>query len=164
MSSAGGITAEPPVKAAPSPTADPGRLGRWLANAVFLTPALLLLVVWMLYPVVGVLAVGTGLAIPSLTALISRHVSGHEQGKVMGGQQAILSLTLILGPVIAGLAFDHLGVSAPYWIGGFLAVLALLVAAASLLPEHRNNLTGRYVAGKIFRGENTVRKPPEPGA
>ena len=87
---------------------------------------------WMLYPVVGILAVGTGLAIPSLTALISRRVSEREQGKVMGGQQAILSLTLILGPVIAGLAFDHLGVPAPYWIGGLLAALALLVAAAAL--------------------------------
>ena len=99
---------------------------------------------WMLYPVVGILAVGTGLAIPSLTALISRRVSEHEQGKVMGGQQAILSLTLILGPVIAGLAFDHLGVPAPYWIGGFLAVLALLVAAATLLlPKRRKSKTER---------------------
>jgi len=83
---------------------------------------------WMLYPVVGVLAVGFGITIPSLTALISRRVSGHDQGKVMGGQQAILSLTLILGPVIAGIAFDYLGVPAPYWIGGLLAALALLVA------------------------------------
>jgi len=83
---------------------------------------------WMLYPVVGVLAVGFGITIPSLTALISRRVSGRDQGKVMGGQQAILSLTLILGPVIAGIAFDYLGVPAPYWIGGLLAALALLVA------------------------------------
>jgi predicted MFS family arabinose efflux permease len=82
----------------------------------------------------------------------------------MGGQQAILSLTLILGPVIAGLAFDHLGVSAPYWIGAFLAALALLVAAATLLPERRKNLAERNVAGKIFPRHNTFRKPREPGA
>ncbi|MBV9452634.1 MAG: MFS transporter [Rubrobacter sp.] len=119
---------------------------------------------WILYLVVGVLAVGTGLAIPSLASLISRRVSEREQGKVMGGQQAILGLTLVLGPVIAGLAFDHLGVAAPYWIGGFLAMLALLVAAATLFPERRKTLAERYVAGKIFRGENTVRKPREPGA
>ena len=97
---------------------------------------------WMLYPVVGVLAVGFGLTVPSLTALISRRVSEREQGKVMGGQQAILSLTLILGPVIAGLAFDHLGVPAPYWIGGLLVALALLVAAATLLPERSRHLAG----------------------
>jgi MFS family permease len=89
----------------------------------------------LLYPVVGMLAVGTGLAIPSLTALISLRVSEREQGKVMGGQQAILSLTLILGPLIAGLAFDHLGVPAPYRIGSLLAALALLVAAPTLLQR-----------------------------
>ena len=33
----------------------------------------------LLYPVVGVLAVGVGLAIPSLTALISRRVSGRSR-------------------------------------------------------------------------------------
>jgi DHA1 family tetracycline resistance protein-like MFS transporter len=88
----------------------------------------------LLYPVVGVLAVGTGLAIPTAAAGISRRVSGREQGRVMGGQQAILSLTLILGPLVSGAAFDGLGVSAPYWIGSLLATLALLVAAQTLRP------------------------------
>jgi DHA1 family tetracycline resistance protein-like MFS transporter len=92
---------------------------------------------FLLYPVVGVLALGAGLAIPALTALISRRVSGREQGRLMGGLQAILSLTLIAGPVIAGLAFDHVGVPAPYWIGALLAALALLVAVAALRPNWR---------------------------
>lgn len=83
---------------------------------------------WMLYPVVGAMAVGIGLAIPSLASLISRRVSGGEQGRLMGGQQAILSLTLIIGPVLAGLSFDNLGVSAPYWMGSLLAASALLAA------------------------------------
>jgi DHA1 family tetracycline resistance protein-like MFS transporter len=92
---------------------------------------------FLLYPVVGVLALGVGLAIPALTALISCRVSGREQGRLMGGLQAILSLTLIVGPVIAGLAFDHLGVPAPYWIGALLAALALLVAVAGPLAKRR---------------------------
>ena len=89
----------------------------------------------LLYPVVGALAVGVGLAIPALTALISRRVSGREQGKVMGGLQAVISLTLIVGPVLAGLAFERLGIPAPYWIGALLAALALLAASVALLPE-----------------------------
>jgi MFS family permease len=105
----------------------------------------------LLYPVVGVLAVGTGLAIPSLTALISHRVSEREQGKVMGGQQAILSLTLILGPTISGLTFDRLGAPAPYWVGSLLAALALLAAAAALVPR---GAPERY----------TSHTPREPGA
>jgi alpha-glucoside transport system permease protein len=50
--SAGGATAEPPVAAAPPPSGDPGRLARSLTGAIFLAPALLMLVVWMVYPAV----------------------------------------------------------------------------------------------------------------
>ena len=107
---------------------------------------------FMLYPVVGILAVGAGLAIPSVTALISRRVSEREQGRLMGGVQAILSLTLIFGPLIAGAAFDYVGVPAPYWIGGLLAALALLAASRTLLPIRK--ATGHAVPYK----------PPEPGA
>src|ERR671916_2223789 len=99
----------------------------------------------LLYPVVGALALGAGLAIPALTALISRRVSGREQGRLMGGLQAILSLTLIVGPVIAGLAFDHLGVPAPYWIGALLAALAMPVAAVALLGHRPVSTAGDFV-------------------
>jgi MFS family permease len=132
---------------------------RLVIGGLFLTAlnlALMALVTsgWMLYPVVGMLAVGISLTIPTLTALISQGVSGREQGKVMGGQQAILSLALILGPAIAGFAFEYLGVPAPYWIGGLLAALALLVVARSLLPERSGD-----TAKQPF-----LRKPREPGA
>ena len=50
--SAGGITAEPPVVAAPPPSAGPGRLGKYLVGAIFLAPALFMLGVWMVYPAV----------------------------------------------------------------------------------------------------------------
>ena len=50
--SAGGITAEPPVRAAPPPGVEPGRLGKYLVGAFFLAPALFMLAVWMVYPAV----------------------------------------------------------------------------------------------------------------
>ncbi|MGB3634644.1 MAG: MFS transporter [Rubrobacteraceae bacterium] len=120
------------------------RLGEWrlVLGGLFLTAAnlgLIALVPYglLLYPVVGILAVGVGLTIPSVTALISRNVPEDSQGKVMGGIQAILSLTLILGPLIAGTSFDYIGLPAPYWIGSLLAAAALLVAARTLLPGHK---------------------------
>jgi alpha-glucoside transport system permease protein len=50
--SAGGITAEPPVAAAPPPGGKPGRFARYAWPAVFLTPAFIMLGVWMVYPAV----------------------------------------------------------------------------------------------------------------
>ena len=88
----------------------------------------------LLYPIVGLLALGMGLAIPSLTAIISNRTPAEVQGSLMGGMQAILSLAMILGPVTAGLAFDHLGIPAPYLIGGTLALLSLIVSGVDLLP------------------------------
>jgi alpha-glucoside transport system permease protein len=43
---------EPPVAAAPPPTAEPGRLGRYATGAIFLAPAIVVLGVWMVYPAV----------------------------------------------------------------------------------------------------------------
>jgi MFS family permease len=115
----------------------------------------------LLYPVVGTLAVGVGLAIPALTALISRRVSGREQGRVMGGLQALISVTLIVGPVVAGLAFDCLGVPAPYWIGALLAALALLAASVALLPKHRPSPAKRSFAKQHAVESDTSRRPGE---
>jgi alpha-glucoside transport system permease protein len=50
--SAGGITAEPPVVAAPPPSAGPRSLGRYVIGAVFLAPTLLMLGIWMVYPAI----------------------------------------------------------------------------------------------------------------
>jgi alpha-glucoside transport system permease protein len=47
-----GITAEPPIAAAPPPTNEPGFLSRYLVGAIFLAPAILLLGVWTVYPAI----------------------------------------------------------------------------------------------------------------
>ena len=87
---------------------------------------------WLLYPIVGMVALGSGVSIPSLTGLVSQRVAGDAQGRLMGGMQALLSLTLILGPTLAGLSFQFISVPAPYWIGSLLAGTALLLAQSAL--------------------------------
>ncbi|HMQ31937.1 MAG TPA: MFS transporter [Chloroflexaceae bacterium] len=98
---------------------------------------------WALYPIVGLMALGTGLAIPSLTSLVSRRAGEGRQGAAMGGVQSLLSLALILGPALAGLLFDAAGPPAPYLAGAALAGAALLAAAAGLWPELRRGLSSR---------------------
>src|SRR2546421_610447 len=46
------IAAEPPVVAAPPPAHEPGRFGKYLVGAIFLAPAVVLLLVWMVYPAI----------------------------------------------------------------------------------------------------------------
>jgi MFS transporter, DHA1 family, tetracycline resistance protein len=97
---------------------------------------------WMLYPLVALLAVGIGLAIPALTSLISGQGAEYEQGTILSGTQAVLSLTMIFGPISAGLAFDYLGIAAPYVLGALFAGIALIVAIRDLPISRRTGSTG----------------------
>lgn len=92
---------------------------------------------WMLYPSVGLIAFGSGLAIPALTSLLSLRVSPADQGRLMGGTAALLNLTMIAGPVIAGVSFDQAGTAAPYLIGALLGSAALLIFAPPAITPHR---------------------------
>ena len=87
---------------------------------------------WMLYPAVTIIALGTGTSIPALTALVSLRVSESGQGRLMGGTQTLLSLTNIIGPTLAGISFEVIAFSAPYWLGSLLSVFALTVAYSAL--------------------------------
>jgi MFS family permease len=81
---------------------------------------------WLLSPAIAVLAFGSGLVQPTIQSLVSSAGTADEQGMLFGANGAITSLTAILGPAWAGLVFDHVAFTAPYWSG------ALLLAAAWL--------------------------------
>lgn len=81
---------------------------------------------WMLYPAVGLAALGSGISIPSISGVLSARMTPTQQGRLMGGTQALLSLTTILGPGMAGILFERIAISAPYWLGSGLAALALV--------------------------------------
>jgi DHA1 family tetracycline resistance protein-like MFS transporter len=102
---------------------------------------------WTLYPLVGLMALGTGLAIPSITSLVSRRAGEDRQGAAMGGMQSLLSMTLILGPALAGLLFDLLGPATPYLAGGLLAAGALLAATTGLWADLRGGLPAKNLRG-----------------
>nr|WP_254151037.1 MFS transporter [Candidatus Chloroploca mongolica] len=92
-------------------------------------------VAWMLYPTLALLSIGSGMATPSLTSLISRSVSAQEQGSVLGGTQAMNSLTMIVGPLMAGFLFDTVGPLAPYLTGSVLIGSAAIVLTLVLRPQ-----------------------------
>lgn len=90
---------------------------------------------WMLYPAIGLVALGSGTSIPALSGKISLQVQQSAQGRLAGGMQVMLSLTAILGPLLAGLMFEQVGVSAPYAMGAGLAMLAFAIALIAFRRE-----------------------------
>ncbi|MBD2124587.1 MFS transporter [Trichocoleus sp. FACHB-262] len=94
----------------------------------------------MLYLALTFTAVGSGITNPTLTSLISKQVSSQEQGTVLGATQALASLALIVGPVWAGITFDKLGPSAPYWTGAVWLAIAVLFAGGARAARRVPNL------------------------
>lgn len=90
---------------------------------------------WMLYPATAALAIGSGMATPSLTSLISRRVSPQMQGSVLGGVQGFNSLMMVIGPLFAGAVFDAFGPMAPYLSGLLMVTGAAGVLALALRPD-----------------------------
>jgi MFS transporter, DHA1 family, tetracycline resistance protein len=82
---------------------------------------------WSLVPALVALVVGQGLAMPALTAAFAGSADVERTGGVLGVQQSANGLARVVGPVVGGLLFEHVGVAAPYVVGavlmGFCAVL-----------------------------------------
>jgi DHA1 family tetracycline resistance protein-like MFS transporter len=80
-----------------------------------------------LWAVVAVQSLGSAFWRPALASLVSKLVSAREQGLINGGSQSITSLASVLGPIGAGLAYEHIGMAAPYWLGASATAVAALV-------------------------------------
>jgi predicted MFS family arabinose efflux permease len=89
---------------------------------------------WLLAPAIAVLAFGSGLVQPTIQSLVSSAGTAEEQGMLFGANGAITSLTAILGPAWAGLVFDHVAFTAPYWSGA-ACLAAAWVAIRRAIPE-----------------------------
>lgn len=77
---------------------------------------------------IALLAVGYGGALPPILGLVSRVSPPELQGGILGVGQSVGSLARIVGPALAGIAFD-VGVAMPYLLGASVAALATVLAA-----------------------------------
>jgi len=77
--------------------------------------------------IAGTLVFGFGDAIfgPAVNGIASNAVSSEAQGRIQGGSQSIQSLTRIIGPILGGELYIHLGHSAP-------AVMGMILVAAGI--------------------------------
>ncbi|GIW86179.1 MAG: tetracycline resistance MFS efflux pump [Isosphaeraceae bacterium] len=78
------------------------------------------------------IALGTGLANPSIVGLLSRLTPETEQGAVFGVLASAQTLARMINYVTANRLLGGVGPAAPYWEGAAVAALALLVATAAV--------------------------------
>jgi len=84
----------------------------------------------LLFVLLALVAIGYGLASPSVASLISKQASGARQGEVLGANQSAQSLARILGPIAAGALYEWLGPQPVYFVAGIIALAALALASA----------------------------------
>ncbi|MES2935620.1 MAG: MFS transporter [Pseudomonadota bacterium] len=83
-----------------------------------------------LYGVVAVRTVAAGFLFPTLGSLMSSYVEPREQGVLMGVNTALTSAMCVFGPLWAGVMYDYVVPSSPYWMGA-----AILMATAFYLSQ-----------------------------
>lgn len=100
---------------------------------------------WLVPVVMAFGAFGMSLAMPNITAIISRSVDPERQGEMLGLNMASSSAARIVGPVVAGAIFSYVGHDWPFIIGGLLTIPAAVMAIN---------------AGRAFRRAETAQAAP----
>lgn len=102
---------------------------------------------WIIPIVMAIGACGMSMAMPNISAMISRATPPDRQGAMLGLNMAMGSIARIFGPLVAGALFSGLGHDWPFLIGALLTVPAAMIAIN---------------AGRAFRrGQTTAAAPAE---
>jgi MFS family permease len=83
---------------------------------------------WIIPVVMALGAAGMSLAMPNISALISRATLPDRQGAMLGLNMASGSVARIVGPIVAGAVFSGVGRDWPFLIGAALTVPAAMMA------------------------------------
>jgi predicted MFS family arabinose efflux permease len=84
---------------------------------------------WQLAIAAAFVPIGTAFLFPTGTSLVSKRAAEGETGSVLGVQQSVGGVARMVGPLWAGVAFQHFGIRSPFWIGAGFMVLAFFFTA-----------------------------------
>ena len=90
-----------------------------------------------LYGGLGLLATGSALAMPCLSALVSHYAPKDLQGLAQGTFRSMGALARATGPAMGGLLYWKMGHEMPYYAGALLMLLPILLIARLPIPTHR---------------------------
>lgn len=91
--------------------------------------------------VIALVPIGTALLFPATTSLVSRHSVRNETGQNLGVQQAFGGVARMTGPIWSTAVFQHIGISAPFWIAAALMGTVGLVALTVRRPGEAERQT-----------------------
>ncbi len=85
--------------------------------------------VWVvLFVALALIVIGSGVSNPSLTTLVANSAPADQRGEVLGFQQSAGALARVIGPPLAGLSFDRVGIGAPYSLGALVFLIAIVAS------------------------------------
>ena len=85
------------------------------------------------------MAVGSAMAIPCLTSLVSFYTPAEDQGRVIGVYRSVGALGRTVGPIVGGLLYWKFQYAAPYIFAAVTIFLSLFILAK--LPEYKKKNT-----------------------
>ena len=89
----------------------------------------------VLYVGLTLMGLGSALAIPTLTTLVSLFAPEEEQGRVIGGFRSLGALARVVGPIAAAVAYWRFGNAAPYACGAAVMILPILIMTGVQQPD-----------------------------
>ena len=81
----------------------------------------------LVYAIMPVIAIGNGLSIANVSALISKGVSAEKQGAALGINGSLVALGNGVIPIIAGAASAFFGIGTPFILGSLFVLAAWMV-------------------------------------
>jgi DHA1 family tetracycline resistance protein-like MFS transporter len=102
------------------------------AAIIALAPAL-----WWLYPNALIISGVGGFIWSTVGSLLAARVAPQEQGSLAGVNTALQSLMAVLGPLAAGVAYDHIAPAAPFGVSVFVFLAAAATMLSVRVPRQR---------------------------
>jgi MFS family permease len=85
--------------------------------------------IWQLAVAAAFVPIGTAFLFPASTSLLSQRAAAGETGSILGVQQSVGGIARMVGPLWAGVVFQHIGIRGPFWISAGLMLFAFFFAA-----------------------------------
>lgn len=93
----------------------------------------------LIFAIVPFWALATGLTFPSLASLVSQETDTRSQGAMLGGQQVVGGIGRVIGPLAAGALFETVGIRSPFFVGGIVVAVAVVLATRIPPPVERHD-------------------------